>query len=40
VFLTAGQHFDARLTLGWALLATPVTSVGGIQAYFSMGTQF
>ena len=40
VFLTAGQHFEARLTLGWALLATPVTSVGGIQAYFSMGTQF
>jgi len=40
VFLTAGQHFEARLTLGWALLATPVTSVGGIQAYFSVGTQF
>jgi hemolysin activation/secretion protein len=40
VFLTAGQHFEARLTLGWALHRTPVTSVGGIQAYFSMGTQF
>jgi hemolysin activation/secretion protein len=40
VFLTAGQHFEARLTLGWALHSTPVTSAGGIQAYFSMGTQF
>jgi hemolysin activation/secretion protein len=40
VFLTAGQHFEARLSLGWALHGTPVTSVGGIQAYFSMGTQF
>ena len=40
VFLTAGQHFEARLSLGWALHGTPVTSVGGIHAYFSMGTQF
>jgi hemolysin activation/secretion protein len=40
VFLTAGQYFEARLTLGWALHHTPTTSVGGIQAYFSVGTQF
>jgi hemolysin activation/secretion protein len=40
VFLTAGQHFEARLSLAWALHHTPTTSVGGIQAYFSVGTQF
>jgi hemolysin activation/secretion protein len=40
VFYTAGRYFDARLTLGWALLRTPITSAGGIQAYFSIGTQF
>jgi hemolysin activation/secretion protein len=40
VFLTAGEHFEARLSLGWALLRTPTTTVGSIQAYFSMGTQF
>jgi hemolysin activation/secretion protein len=40
VFLTAGLHFESRLTLGWALQRTPTTSVGGIQAYVSMGTQF
>jgi hemolysin activation/secretion protein len=40
VYLTAGEHFAARLSLGWALHHTPVTSVGTIQAYFSVGTQF
>ena len=40
VFLTAGEHLEARLSLGWALHHTPSTSVGSIQAYFSVGTQF
>jgi hemolysin activation/secretion protein len=39
-YLTAGSHFDARLTLAYALLATPTTPAGGIQAYFSVGYQF
>jgi hemolysin activation/secretion protein len=39
-FLTAGEHFEARLSLGWALLRTPTTEAGSIQAYFSVGTQF
>ena len=49
-FLTAGEHFDARLTLAWALLgATPKsgstsvatqTIAGNAQAYFSVGYQF
>ena len=39
-FLTAGEHVDARLTLGWALLGTPTTSAGSLQAYFSAGFQF
>jgi hemolysin activation/secretion protein len=39
-FLTAGEHFEARLSLGWALLNTPTTSAGSLQAYFSVGTQF
>ncbi len=51
-FLTAGEHFDARLTVGWALLgASPVastaatyvstqTTAGSAQAYFSVGYQF
>jgi outer membrane protein assembly factor BamA len=39
-FLTASEHFDARLTLGYALLGTPATPVGSIQAYFSIGLQF
>jgi len=40
VFLTAGEHFEARLSMGWALLRTPTTTVGSVQAYFSVGTQF
>ncbi|HLX68204.1 MAG TPA: ShlB/FhaC/HecB family hemolysin secretion/activation protein [Verrucomicrobiae bacterium] len=39
-FLTAGEHFDARLTLGWALLGTPENAAGSAQAYFSVGCQF
>jgi hemolysin activation/secretion protein len=39
-FLAAGEHFDARLTLGWALDGTPTTKAGNMQAYFSIGTQF
>ena len=50
--LTAGQHFDARLTLAWALdevNLTPAstankvftgTSAGSAEAYFSVGAQF
>jgi hemolysin activation/secretion protein len=49
-YLTAGEHFDARLTLGWALekassssnptQTSVTTSVGECQAYFSVGCQF
>ncbi len=39
-YLNAGSHFDARLTLAYALLATPTTPAGGVQAYFSVGYQF
>jgi hemolysin activation/secretion protein len=39
-YLTAGEHFDARLTLAWALLGTPTTAAGTTQAYFSVGAQF
>lgn len=39
-FLTVGEHFDARLTLAWALLDTPTTGAGSAQAYFSIGAQF
>lgn len=49
-FLTVGEHFDARLTLAWALLgdspkagATTVatqTVAGNAQAYFNVGYQF
>jgi hemolysin activation/secretion protein len=51
-FLTASEHFTARLTLAWALLNTadggaikdvkvPVqTPQGDMQAYFSVGYQF
>jgi hemolysin activation/secretion protein len=38
--LTIGEHFDARLTLAWALLNTPTTGAGSAQAYFSVGAQF
>jgi hemolysin activation/secretion protein len=39
-FLTAGEHFDARLTLAWALHDTPTTAAGNAQAYFAIGFQF
>jgi hemolysin activation/secretion protein len=49
-YLTAGEHFDARLTAGWALEKASsdsnptqnsvTTSVGECQVYFSVGCQF
>ena len=39
-FLVVGEHFDARLTLAWALHDTPTTGEGSAQAYFSIGSQF
>jgi hemolysin activation/secretion protein len=39
-YLTAGQHFDARLTLAWALNNTRLTRAGDTRAYFSIGVQF
>jgi hemolysin activation/secretion protein len=39
-FLTAGEHFNARLTVAWALLDAPLSSAGTAQAYFSLGYQF
>ena len=39
-YLTAGEHFDARLTLAWALHDTPATHAGEARAYFSVGIQF
>ncbi len=39
-FLAIGQHVDMRLTLAWALLGTPDTSAGNLQAYFAIGAQF
>lgn len=39
-FLTAGEHFDARLSLAWALLNTPTARAGSAIAYFSVGAQF
>ena len=40
LLLTAGEHFDARLTVAWALANTPVTHSGEVRAYFSVGCQF
>ena len=39
-YLTAGEHFDARLTVAWALHDTPATRAGEARAYFSVGLQF
>ena len=39
-YLTAGEHFDARITLAWALHDTPSTYTGEARAYFSVGFQF
>jgi len=38
--LNVGENFDARLSLAWALLSTPTTGAGELQAYFSVGAQF
>jgi hemolysin activation/secretion protein len=40
VLLTGGEHFETRLTLGWALRDSPGTPAGSARAYFSMGLQF
>ena len=52
IFLTAGEHFDARLTLAWALSdnyvgganhennAAVQTPAGSAQAYFTVGFQY
>jgi hemolysin activation/secretion protein len=39
-YLTAGEHFDARLSLAWALMDTPTARAGSALAYFSVGAQF
>ncbi len=39
-FTTAGEHFDARFTLAWALLDTALSKAGGARAYFRVGFQF
>jgi hypothetical protein len=39
-FLTAGEHFDARFTLAWALQGTTISRAGSAQAYFTVGYQF
>jgi hemolysin activation/secretion protein len=39
-YLTAGEHFEARLTLAWALRETAASAVGDTHAYFSVGYQF
>ena len=38
-FLTAGEHFLARLTVARALESTALTPVGTVRAYFSVGRQ-
>jgi hemolysin activation/secretion protein len=39
-FVTAGQHFTARLTVAWALNDVLGVQAGSAQAYFSVGYQF
>ena len=39
-FLTAGEHFYARLTTAWALEACASTRAGSAEVYFSLGYQF
>jgi hemolysin activation/secretion protein len=39
-YLVVGEHFDARLTIAWALENTPTSGAGSAQAYFSIGSQF
>jgi len=40
IYVTAGEHVDARLSLGCALLRTATASPGSLQANFSVGLQF
>jgi hemolysin activation/secretion protein len=41
LYLTAGEHFEARLMLAWALQSTPQgASAGSARAYFTVGLQF
>lgn len=40
VYLTAGEHIDARLILAFALHDTPLTRAGDAYAYFKVGVQF
>jgi hemolysin activation/secretion protein len=40
-YLTAGEHFEARLALAWALQSIPHgPSAGSARAYFTVGLQF
>lgn len=39
-YLTAGEHFDARLSLAWALKTTATAQAGNAIAYFTVGGQF
>ena len=40
-YLTAGEHFEARLTLAWALQSVSQgASAGSARAYFTVGLQF
>lgn len=39
-FLTAGEHFDARLSVAWALKTSATAKAGQPIAYFSVGAQF
>lgn len=40
-YLTAGEHFEARLTLAWALQTVPQgATAGSARAYFTVGLQF
>jgi hemolysin activation/secretion protein len=40
LYVTVGEHFDARLTLAFSLLDTPQTKAGQGRAYFTVGAQF
>jgi hemolysin activation/secretion protein len=39
-YYTAGQRFDARLTVAWALHDGAIRTTGNTTAYFSIGIQF
>jgi hemolysin activation/secretion protein len=40
VHVSAGEHVDARFTLGWALQDSPLTRAGSARASFKVGFQF